>query len=173
MIIEDVISFSEKELTRIETNIQFSKHTLDSNGLKDLSEFYKLLDLKCNLIKEQIYLVKSLYPLLLSLKEEILKKESKRAKKKNLKSIPYLEFKYTEYIIQFLTEVEKAGYFEDNLTLEQKKKIEVRKEEFKLEKKKVVENLESRSKLSPEKMFNWNLKPDQIKRFSYGKNKMN
>ena len=67
MIIEDVISFSEKELTRIETNIQFSKHTLDSNGLKDLSEFYKLLDLKCNLIKEQIYLVMSLYPLLLSL----------------------------------------------------------------------------------------------------------
>jgi hypothetical protein len=169
MIIEDVLSLSEKELTKIETNIQFSRHTLDSNDLKDLNEFYKLLDLKCYLINQQNCLVRSLYPLLLSLKDEFLKKESKIARRKNLKSIPYLEFKYTEYIIKFLTEVEKVGYFEDNLTIEQKKQIEVRKEEFKIEKKKIVEILESRSKLAPEKMFNWNLKPDQIKRFSYGK----
>ena len=171
MIIEDIILFSEKELEKIEKNINFSKHTLDVSGLKDLNEFYSLLDLKCMLIKEQNYIIKCLYPLLHSLKDEFLKKESKRAKKNKLKNIPYLEFKYTEYVIQFLTEVEKEGYFEDNLTKEEKRKIEVRREEFKIEKKKIVETLESRSKLSPEKMYNWNIKSDQIKNFSYGKNK--
>ena len=173
MIIEDIVALSAIELEKIEIKINFSKISLSQRELIEIIDFFKLLENKCHLIKEQNILIKTLYCHLWSFKEEIKKKEKKIAKKNNLKNIPYIEYIFLEYIIKYLKEVQKSADFDFKLTISQIEKIEIQQNEYRAEKKNIVDILEKRSKFCPEKNFDISSNIDNIKTFNIDRNSNN
>ena len=116
MIVEDLLNNSDKEIDKIKTKIQYTKYTLTQRELSELSDIYRMLENKIALLIEQNSLIKSLYSILSTFKQQIIQREKLIAKEKKYKNIPDIEYIYVQYILNFLKEVHKTDNFDLNFS---------------------------------------------------------